>query len=65
MDKSNIFLGSCNRSYLLKSTMYKVKRLVIMLGRLALPTCFSIESQGESEAPVPLGNKILAWAEVV
>ena len=29
--------------------MYKVKRLVIMLGRLALLTCFSIECPGGSE----------------
>ena len=28
--------------------MYKVKRLAIMLGRSALPTCFSIECQGKT-----------------
>ena len=37
--------------------MYKVKRLAIMLGRLALPTCFSIECQSESEAHVLFGAK--------
>ena len=30
--------------------MYKVQRLAIRLGRLDLPTCFSIECQSASEA---------------
>ena len=30
--------------------MDKVKRLAIILGRLTLPTCFSIECQDEIEA---------------
>ena len=30
--------------------MYKVKRLAMRLGRLDLPTCFSIECQGGSDS---------------
>ena len=49
-----------NRS-IIDFTMYKVKRLAIRLGRLALPTCFTIECQIESEAQVLFEAK--TWLE--
>ena len=40
----------------------QVKRLAIRLGKLALPTCFSIECQNESEPQVLFGAKTwLGW----